>query len=369
MGKDIVVTYRIKSDNPREVAEAIRVEQSIEFPRELAEEWIQEEVVGSIESVGATENGLTDVVIAYDERNAGGQLPQLFNVLWGNVSMLPGIRVTDISLPDSLLANFRGPRFGIEGLRTMFNAPERALVSTALKPMGSSSRQFAEMARVIALAGFDTIKDDHSLANQPWSLWRERVEMVSEAVREANEITGHNCLYAPSMDLPADEMVDAAHEAKALGATSLLVLPGISGFDAMRALAEDDDLALPIMGHPAVLGTFVTPENFGLAHDIVFGLLMRLAGADISIFPNFGGRFSFTKEECAAITRSGREDLGNLKPLWVSPAGGMTVERIGEMLDFYGQDTASLVGGALHRGSLRENSEAMVRAIHDHVPS
>lgn len=367
MSSRIVVEYRIKGDSPREVAEAISVEQSIEFPAELAAEWIQKEVVGSIESIGPTVDGVTDVVISYDPRNAGGELPQLINVLWGNVSMLPGVRATGVTLSDDLLDVFKGPRFGIDGLRSMFNAPQRALVSTALKPMGSSSQELAEMARTIALAGFDTIKDDHSLANQPWSLWKERVKLISEAVAEANEITGHNCIYAPSMNLPADQIHDAAHEAKQMGAKSLLILPGISGFDIMRVLAEDDELALPIMGHPSVLGAFVTPPSHGMAHDIVFGLLMRIAGADISIFPNFGGRFSFTPGECLSIAEKAREEMGELKPLWISPAGGMVIERIGEMLDFYGTDTASLVGGALHRGSLAENSVNMVRAIREYT--
>lgn len=366
MTEKIVVTYEISGDRAREVAEAICVEQSIEFPAELAAEWIQDEVVGKIETLSPTREGLTTAVISYDQRNAGGELPQLVNVLWGNVSMLPGVRATAVELPPELLAKFRGPRFGIDGLRTMFQAPSRALVSTALKPMGSSSAELAEMAKTIALAGFDTIKDDHSLANQPWSLWRERVELVSDAVAEANAISGGNCVYAPSMNLQADQIHEAAHVAKALGAKSLLVLPGISGFDIMRVLAEDDELALPIMGHPSILGAFVTPPQHGMAHDIVFGLLMRLAGADISIFPNFGGRFSFTPDECLSITKAARKELGNLKPTWISPAGGMTVERIKEMLDFYGTDTASLVGGALHRGSLKDNSEAMVAAIHSY---
>lgn len=88
MNDRIVVTYRVIGDSPREIAEAIRVEQSIEFPFELAKEWIQQEVVGSIDGVGDTVDGVTEVVISYDARNAGGELPQLINVLWGNVSKI-----------------------------------------------------------------------------------------------------------------------------------------------------------------------------------------------------------------------------------------------------------------------------------------
>ena len=45
----ITVTYRITGNEPAAVAEAIRVEQTIEFPHDLAPEWIQREVVGRVE--------------------------------------------------------------------------------------------------------------------------------------------------------------------------------------------------------------------------------------------------------------------------------------------------------------------------------
>ena len=157
--------------------------------------------------------------------------------MWGNASLFPGVRVIDLDLPEPITSKFKGPRFGIAGLRSHFGATTRPLLTTALKPMGSDSKTLAAMAKTLALAGFDLIKDDHSLANQPWSKWRERVEVVSTAVKEANEITGKNCAYAPSLNLPFDQIHEAAHTAKKLGAGSLLVLPGISGFDSLRTLA------------------------------------------------------------------------------------------------------------------------------------
>lgn len=362
----LVVTYALRTEDPRGLADAIRVEQSIEFPKELAPAWIQSDVVGQIEKIGPSMDGVTEVQISFNPENTGFELPQLLNVLWGNASILPGVRVIDVTFPDSIIERFKGPRFGLAGLREMFNAPARPLASTALKPMGSSTKQFADMAYTIAKAGFDTIKDDHSLANQPWSTWRERVEAVAAAVEKANSETGSRCIYAPSLNLPANEMLDAAREAKQLGASSLLLLPGISGFDVMRAIAEDDELALPIMGHPAFLGSFVTSPQQGISHGVLFGKLMRIAGADIAIFPNFGGRFSFTQEQCAEIRFAAQEKIGHIRPSWISPAGGMQLDRIDSMIGFYGKDTASLIGGALHDGDLLTNATAMVEKIHSH---
>ena len=113
-----------------------------------------------------------------------------------------------------------------------------------------------------------------------------------------------------------------------------------------------------------MLGSLVTSKSEGISHGIVMGTLMRLAGADISIFPNVGGRFSFNMEQCLEITDRSRENLGILKPILISPAGGMTLDRIPEMIDMYGRDTALLIGGALSRGSLADNAARMCEIVH-----
>lgn len=359
----MVVTYEYRGSDPSALADLIRVEQTIEFPFELAPAWIQESVVGKVEEIISNSEQLHQITISYDPGVVGGELPQLLNVLWGNVSLFPGVRVNALQIPDSIVKLFKGPRFGVVGLRAMFEAPTRPLLTTALKPMGSDSRTLAAMARTLVLSGFDIIKDDHSLANQPWALWEERVTLVAQAVAQANDESGGRCLYSPSLNLPFDRIRDAAFRAKELGAGALLVLPGITGFDSMRVLAQDDDLALPIQAHPSFLGSFVTSKNEGISHGILFGTIMRLAGADISIFPNIGGRFSFSSSQCLEIKAAARAPLGELRGCWIAPAGGMTIERIPEMIEMYGSDTALLIGGALSRGGLKENSERMSKVV------
>ena len=359
----IYVTYKFTGVDPKAIAEVIRAEQTIEFPYELAPAWIQEEVVGKVEEISSTNEFSHLITISYNPDVTGGELNQFLNVLWGNVSLFPGVKIVELKLPDSFLAKFQGPRFGITGLRKLLDAPTRPLISTALKPMGSDAKTLADMARTLALAGFDLIKDDHSLANQPWATWKERVTLIARAVKEANEISGGKSVYAPSLNLPFDQIIDAAHTAKDLGAGALLILPGITGFDSLRKIASDGSIALPIQGHPAMLGSLVTSQTEGLSHGIVLGTLMRLAGADISIFPNTGGRFAFTKEHCLDITERSREKLGNLNPVLVSPAGGMTLERIPEMVEMYGSDCALLIGGALSRGNLADNAARMCEMV------
>ena len=131
----------------------------------------------------------------------------------------------------------------------------------------------------------------------------------------------------------------------------------------MRHLAADDALALPIMGHPSFLGSYVMGETTGIEHGLLFGTIYRLAGADLTVFPNYGGRFSFSREACASIAAACRAPLGHLAPIYPAPGGGMTVARAPELLAFYGVDTALLVGGDMHRGDLAENVGRMRAAV------
>lgn len=353
----LVVRYRISGRDVAEVAEAIRVEQTIEFPINLAAEWIQDEVVGRVESTGSD-----FVEISYAAGVLGGGLTQLLNVLWGNVSIFNGVRITGIRLPQGELG-LRGPRFGTRGIRQLFDAPDRALLATALKPMGSSSAELALIAGKLAAAGVDVIKDDHSLGDQKWSPWHERVARCSEAVAEANSRTGNRAIYMPSLNVPAPEMRDRAFAAKELGAGGLMALPGITGFDAMRDLADDDDLALPIMSHPAMLGSLIVNRDQGISHGLALGLLNRLAGADFAVFPNYGGRFGFSTSECTEIRVESSAARGEISPTIPAPGGGMTVARVPELLKFYGNDVTLLIGGALHDGDMAKNAAGIREAI------
>jgi ribulose-bisphosphate carboxylase large chain len=127
-----------------------------------------------------------------------------------------------------------------------------------------------------------------------------------------------------------------------------MVAPGLAGWDTLRLLAEDDDLALPVLCHPAWLGTFAVSRESGIAHGLLYGQLPRLAGADATIFVNHGGRFSFSPADCRAIVEASGEPMGPLKSIFPVPAGGMTLDRLPEMFGFYGREAVFLIAGGLY---------------------
>ncbi|MGL4650717.1 MAG: ribulose 1,5-bisphosphate carboxylase, partial [Caldilineaceae bacterium] len=76
--------------------------------------------------------------------------------------------------------------------------------------------------------------------------------------------------------------------------------------------------------------------------------LFRLLGADGVIFVNHGGRFGTPPATCRALANNLRQPWGHLLPALPIPAGGMTTARVPEMIDFYGEEVALLISGALY---------------------
>jgi ribulose-bisphosphate carboxylase large chain len=344
------VRYRLSGneEEARAKAQDICLEQTVELPDALIPAgMIRDHLLGRVECFEAGPDGACAVEISYPVEIAGGELTQLLNVVFGNISIKPGIRVDSLTLPDELLRSFRGPRFGRQGLREYLGVPDRPLLCTALKPLGLSAQGLADLAYRFAAGGIDIIKDDHGLTDQGLAGFHERVRLCAEAVQRANRETGQHGIYAPNVTAPADAILRRARYAKERGAGGLLIAPGLTGFDALRCLAEDETLSLPIFSHPAFQGTYVVSREHGISHEVLFGQLPRLAGADATIYPSFGGRFSFTRAECQSIVRGTEMPMGAVRAIFPCPGGGMSLERVPEMLRAYGRDVVLLIGGGL----------------------
>ncbi|HVR85709.1 MAG TPA: RuBisCO large subunit C-terminal-like domain-containing protein [Planctomycetota bacterium] len=375
MDERFTVIYRIAGTEPDALSTAkdICLEQTVEMPVELLAQLLTKPVAdwvcGWLERFAPVGPELFEAAISYPVEATGFEIPHLLCVAFGNYSMKPGVRVDRLTLPASLLSHFRGPRFGRAGLRQWVHAPDRPLLLASTKPMGRSARELAELVYSMALGGIDLIKDDQGLGNQPFSPFCDRVEQCAEAVRRANRETGWECAYMPNVTGPSDQIHERAIFAKSVGARGLLLLPGLTGFDVVREIAEDDGIALPVVIHPAFLGSlYVTPTS-GLSPVVIFGQLARLTGADASIFVNWTGRFNIPREECAAIARATAEPMGNLSPMFPAPSSSITPAQLTELRQAYGNDVVYVMGRGLYQGGrdLATTSRAC-REILERVP-
>lgn len=340
-------------------AEAIALEQSVELPHSVVDdEKVRAEIMGRVEAITDLGDGRFDVRIGLAVATTGPEAGQLVNMLFGNTSIHQDVTLDDVELPSTVLTAFGGPRQGIEGFRRRSGAAMRAMTCSALKPQGLSSEALAKIAGRLALGGIDLIKDDHGLADQSYSPFAERVRACAAAVREANRASGGRTTYLPSLSGDLDQLRQQLAVARNEGLDAVLVAPMVIGLPSFHALTRSSP-GIAFMAHPALAGAQ------RIAPPLLIGKLFRLLGADATIFPNHGGRFGYLPETCRLIAAAARGPWDALRACAPVPAGGMPLERVPEILDFYGHDTILLIGGGLlaARERLAEETRAFVRRV------
>lgn len=341
------------------LAQAVAWEETVEVPEDFPlPPGVRDGVVGKVGPAEPIEGGRFRVPIEFAAQ-LGGRIGTLLNLVFGNASIWPGLRLVDVQLPASLLTSLKGPNYGVAGLRELTGARGRPLLATALKPNGASHEWLARAAAGFAAGGGDIVKDDQNLVDRDLAAFKERVAVVAEAVAR----TGTQCLYLPHLSGPQEELSERLRFVLACGLKGVLACPAILGLDEVRRLAASERVV--VMAHPAFSGAFYAERSHGIETALWHGPLMRLIGADLSVFPNSGGRFGFTPEECRRIAGRCREPLGPLEPCLPAPGGGMRLERAADLARDFGPDAAWLVGGSLlmHPGGPKAGAAAFREAM------
>jgi ribulose-bisphosphate carboxylase large chain len=231
----------------------------------------------------------------------------------------------------------------------------RALTSTALKPIGLSNERIALLCGLFANAGIDIIKDDHGLANQSFHPFEERIRACQKAVRDANKATGRQSIYVPNLMGTPTTVLEQLKFAQGEGCCAVMVAPMLLGLPFMAEIVADH-ATVPIFGHPSFGGaTRIAPE-------LLYGKLFPLYGSDATIFANFGGRFSYSKETCRKLADAlSKPDEPGLLPTLPMPAGGIKYQNVAEVLAFYGTEVILLMGGGLYEAG--DDSALYARAV------
>lgn len=359
------VDYEFTADSSQEaeqIAGDIALEQTAELPFDAIPH-AHRHLIGSPEGLEQCADDRYSCSMVYSSDLVGNDPLQFLNVIFGNVSIKPNVKITDFG-PGGLSHLFPGPAFGIKGIRDLLSCHGRALSCTALKPVGAVPEEFAGIAYEAAIGGIDIIKDDHGLTNQSMAVFESRVKHCVEAISRAEQTTGKKTLYFPNVTARFEELMQRAESAQDLGATGMLISPQLTGLSALISLAESD-IDLPVMAHPAFSGPYTIHSDSGIAPDAYFGKLWRAFGADTVIYPNAGGRFSYSLDECHKINDSCRGEFSGYRPVFPTPGGGIDRSSVNSWKETYGKDTIFLIGGSLYLHP--DGMEAAVREFQDTI--
>lgn len=289
------------------------------------------------------------VQIAFPEVNIGEQIPMLLTAVVGNISMGGRIKVLDIRFPEKYVAGFKGPKFGIPGVREILGIPERPLLNNMIKPCtGYPLEVGAELFRNAAMGGCDIVKDDELIADASFNSALGRVKRYMELERQVYEETGEHTLYTVNITDKVPKVFENAKRAVELGCNALMINYLAVGLPVMQALAEDPDINVPILGHMDVAGAMYMSPFHGISSHIVLGKLPRLAGVDIAVFPAPYGKAPVITDKFLNAARNLAFPLYHLRPTFPMPSGGITPSMVPEVMRDLGNDIVIGSGGGIH---------------------
>lgn len=290
-----------------------------------------------------------DMQIAYPDVNFSRDIPALLVTVFGKLSMDGRIKLLDLDFSSGFTAAFPGPKFGIEGVRSLLGVHDRPLLMSIFKSViGHDLANLREQFYLQALGGVDLIKDDEILFENPLTPLEQRVEACMEAAGQAAAETGQKLLYAVNLTGPTSQLAANAKRAIAAGANALLFNALAYGYDALHELSSDPEITVPIAAHPALAGALYPSPHYGIAAPLLLGKLMRLAGADLVLFPSPYGSVVMPKEENLAVQAALIDPALPVRPSLPVPSAGIHPGLVPLILRDFGHDVVVNAGGGIH---------------------
>ncbi|TFF94994.1 MAG: ribulose 1,5-bisphosphate carboxylase [Promethearchaeota archaeon] len=280
------------------------------------------------------------------------QFPMLFTTVYGNISMGGPLKMVDLRFPKEFLKDFKGPKFGDLGVRKILGVPERPLLNNMIKPcVYTDPKVGAELAYKAAVGGCDVIKDDELIADIEFNPLEERVVAFMEALDRANEEKGEKTLYTVNITDRVERMFELADIAQENGANALMVNHISAGYSAMRKLAEDPSVKVPILGHMDFAGTLYQDPLSGVSSPLVMGTFGRLSGCDFIVTPAPYGKAPTRDDRFKEMARRMVMPMGNaphIKRTMPMPSGGITVSLVEKVVNALGTNIMIGSGGGIH---------------------
>ncbi|MFD2213199.1 2,3-diketo-5-methylthiopentyl-1-phosphate enolase [Metabacillus endolithicus] len=288
------------------------------------------------------------IKIAYPSINYSHDLPAILTTVFGKLSLDGEVKLLDLEFSEDVKASFPGPKFGVQGIRELVGVYDRPLLMSIFKGViGRDLQYLKDQLRQQVLGGVDLVKDDEILFDNPLTPFGERILAGKEVLNQVFQETGHKALYAVNLSGKTFDLKDKAKKASELGANVLLFNVFAYGLDVLQSLAEDPDINVPIMAHPAVSGASTASSLYGFSSSLLLGKLLRKSGADFSLFPSPYGSVALDRKEALGIAENCLKKE-SFKQSFPVPSAGIHPGLVPLLMNDFGKDSIINAGGGVH---------------------
>lgn len=292
-------------------------------------------------------------------------LPQILSAIAGNIygmKVLKSLRLLDISFPKDIVNAYKGPNFGIEGIRKLTKVTDRPLLGTIVKPkVGLNEIEHAKVCEQAWVGGLDVVKDDENLTSMVFNNFEKRIAETLKIRDKVEDDTGEKKIYMPNITAPLSIMKKRADSVIEHGGEYIMLDILTVGFSALQEIRDYlDNKNIVIHAHRAMHAALTRNKKHGMTM-LALSKLMRLIGMDQLHTGTVVGKMEGEKREvleCNKILTQQRisdnnvtildQDWGNIKPTLPVASGGLSPLHIPDLINILGKDMVYQFGGGCH---------------------
>ncbi len=309
-----------------------------------------------------------------------GNMPQILSSIAGNIfgmKALKNLRLEDVHWPHKLVKSFRGPQFGIRGMRKMFGVYDRPLTATVPKPkLGINTDEYCNIAYQLWKGGLDFVKNDENLTSQNFINFYKTTEKILKTRDKVEKETGERKMYLANVSSETKEMLKRAKFVKDCGGEIVMVDILTVGWAGVQTLRDEcEDLGLALYAHRAFHASFSRNPRHGMSM-LVVADIGRIVGVDALHIGGMGKLVSpqdevfILKEELEKrFVKEGShvlaEDWHDIKSIFPVSSGGLHPGIIPRLIKLLGKDIVLQVGGGVigHKMGIAAGGKAVRQAI------
>jgi len=296
-----------------------------------------------------------------------GSIPQLLSSYGGNIfgmKAVNNLRLENMTFPKVLIKSFRGPEYGIHGLRKLFRVEKRPLTASVPKPkVGMTTEEHCQVAKNIWEGGVDFLKDDENLTNQKFNRFDKRAKKCFKIRDKVEKETGERKGYYINVTAETNEMIRRARLVRDLGGEYVMIdvlTAGFAGFQTLREFCHDNHMAIHI--HRAMHATMTRNPRHGISM-LSLAKFVRLVGGDSLHIGTVIGKLVGKKDEVLTLEHEIEHEIEyhfktkehvlnqnwyNIKPMFATSSGGLHPGLIPQIMNMLGNDIIIQLGGGIH---------------------
>jgi len=366
--KDLVCLFKIEPNkiSMKQAAATVALESSIGTWTDVHEKKYVNKLAAKVFSINKNK-----VKIAYpQELFEKGNAPNILSSIAGNIfgmKAVKNLRLEDIQIPKDILNSFKGPKYGIKGIRKMMKIKDRPLVGTIVKPkLGLKTKDHTDIAYQAWQGGCDLVKDDENLSSQQFNKFEKRLTSCLEVADKAKSQTGEEKAYLINVTDETKEMIKRAQLVQDQGGKYIMIDIVTAGFSALQTLREAD-FKMAIHAHRAMHAAFTRNKKHGISM-MFLADIARLIGVDQLHIGTVVGKLEGSLKEVSEISEEIEkkkvkatqnrlaQDWGKIKSTFSVSSGGLHPGHVPFLIKHLGKDIVLQFGGGIHghpKGTLR----------------